>query len=67
MNGLCPFLLASSDSPIQDLSMFNPASPQAGAISNLSVLVFAITGFIFVVVEGILVYSVVRFRRHAAT
>ncbi len=65
MDGIHPFLLASS--PTQDLSMFNPASPQAGAISNLSVLVFAITGFIFVVVEGILFYSVIRFRRRAAT
>jgi cytochrome c oxidase subunit II len=67
MNGVFPFLLAISDAPIQDLSMFNPASPQAGAISNLSVLVFAITGFIFVVVEGILFYSLIRFRRRAAT
>ncbi len=43
-------------------SIFNPASPEASAIRNLSVLVLAITGFIFVVVEGVLIYVVIRFR-----
>src|SRR5262249_29777928 len=38
----------------------------AESIRSLSVLVFAITAFIFVVVEGILIYSIVRFRRRAA-
>src|SRR5262249_30762952 len=33
---------------------------------NLSVLVLAITGFIFIVVEGILISSIIRFRRRAA-
>jgi cytochrome c oxidase subunit 2 len=47
-------------------SIFDPASPPAESIRNLSVLVLAITGFIFVVVEGILIYSIVRFRRRAA-
>ncbi len=50
----------------QSLSIFDPASPQAESIRSLSMLVFAITGFIFVVVEGILIYSIVRFRRRAA-
>lgn len=50
----------------RDLSIFQPASPPAESIRTLSVLVFAITGFIFVVVEGILFYSVFRFRRRAA-
>ena len=49
----------------QSLSIFDPASPPAQSIVNLSVLVLAITGFIFVVVEGILVYAIVRFRRRA--
>src|SRR5947209_1415181 len=49
----------------QNLSIFDPASPQAESIRRLSVLVFAITGFIFVVVEGILIYAIVRFRRRA--
>jgi cytochrome c oxidase subunit II len=49
----------------QDLSIFDPASPQAESIRNLSVLVLAITGFIFVAVGGILAYSILRFRRRA--
>src|SRR5947209_17486845 len=48
---------------MQDLSIFDPASPPAEAIRKLSFLVFAITGLIFVVVEGVLLYSVIRFRR----
>jgi cytochrome c oxidase subunit 2 len=58
-------LLASADGPTQNLSIFDPVSPPAESIRSLSVLVFAITGFIFVVVEGILIYSIVRFRRRA--
>jgi cytochrome c oxidase subunit II len=60
-----PLLLASADPATQDLSIFNPASPPAESIRSLSVLVFAITAFIFVVVEGILFYSLFRFRRRA--
>jgi cytochrome c oxidase subunit II len=58
-----PLLLASSDTATQNLSIFDPASPPAESIRNLSILVLAITGFIFVVVEGILFYSIIRFRR----
>src|SRR5262249_10560198 len=47
-------------------SMFNPASPGAESIRNLAILVLAITGLIFLIVEGVLLYSVVRFRRSAA-
>ena len=46
-------------------SIFDPASPQAAAIRNLSFLVLAITGFIFLVVEGVLIYVVIRFRRRS--
>jgi cytochrome c oxidase subunit II len=46
----------------QSLSVFDPASPQAAAIRNLSYLVLAITAFIFIVVEGVLIYVIVRFR-----
>src|SRR5262249_39108712 len=52
--------------PTPDLSIFDPFPPPAESIRSLSVLVLAITGFIFVVVEGILVYAIVRFRRRAA-
>ena len=50
----------------QSMSIFDPASPPAESIRSLSVLVLAITGFIFIAVEGILIYSIVRFRRRAA-
>src|SRR5947209_19947937 len=59
-------LLAGGPPPAQNLSIFDPVSPPAESIRSLSVLVLAITGFIFVVVEGILIYSIVRFRRRAA-
>ena len=49
----------------QSPSIFDPASPQAEAIRNLSILVLAITGFIFVVVECVLIYVVIRFRIRA--
>jgi cytochrome c oxidase subunit 2 len=50
-----------------DQSMFDPASPGAESIRNLSFLVLAITGFIFIVVEAVLLYAILRFRRAAAT
>jgi cytochrome c oxidase subunit 2 len=63
---MLPLLLASADGASQSLSIFDPVSPPAESIRSLSVLVFAITGFIFVVVEGILIYSIVRFRRRSS-
>jgi len=44
-------------------AIFNPASTPAAAIAGLFLLVLAVTGAIFVVVAGLLVYAVVRFRR----
>jgi cytochrome c oxidase subunit 2 len=61
-----PLLMSSAVASAQDLSIFDPASPQAESIRRLAVLVLVITGFIFVVVEGILFYSIFRFRRGAA-
>jgi cytochrome c oxidase subunit 2 len=61
-----PLLLASVDGSNQNLSIFDPVSPPAESIRSLSVLVLAITGFIFIAVEGILLYAIVRFRRRAA-
>jgi cytochrome c oxidase subunit 2 len=57
--------LASGASPTQNLSIFDPASPPAEAIRNLFILVLAVTGAIFLLVEGVLLYSIVRFRRSA--
>jgi cytochrome c oxidase subunit 2 len=46
--------------------MFDPVSPPAVSIRDLSVLVIAITGAIFFIVEGVLLYSIIRFRRRPA-
>ena len=47
---------------VQTPSMFAPASTPAFAIRDLSWLVLAICAVIFVVVAGVLAYSVIRFR-----
>src|SRR5262245_14769407 len=49
-----------------NLSILSPTSPPAESIRSLSVLVFVITGLIFLVVEGVLIYLIVRSRRRAA-
>ncbi len=59
-------LLASAEVSCQNVSIFDPVSPPAESVYRLSILVLSITGFIFVVVEGILIYSLVRFRRRNA-
>jgi len=64
MNG--PLLLALADGSPQNLSIFDPVSPPAEAIRYLSILVLAITGAIFLVVESVLIYSLLRFRRRDA-
>jgi cytochrome c oxidase subunit 2 len=43
-------------------SVFSPASPPADAIRNLFVLVLIVAGAIFLLVEGLLVYNLARFR-----
>ncbi len=48
---------------MQDLSIFNPASPPAESIRSLLILVLAVTGAIFVLVECVLIYSIIRFWR----
>jgi cytochrome c oxidase subunit 2 len=45
------------------MSVFDPASPPAAAIRDLFWLVLAITGAIFVLVQGMLIYCVIRFRQ----
>ncbi len=60
------FALLFAAGPPENLSMFDPVSPPAGSIRQLTVLVFAITGAIFLVVEGILIYNLVRFRSRTA-
>ncbi len=62
MNG--PLLLALSEGSPRNLSIFDPVSPPAQSIHHLSILVLAITGGIFLVVESVLIYSLLRFRRN---
>ena len=55
-----PALIASST------NTFAPASSPAEAILGLSILVSAVTAVIFVVVGGLLVYCIVKFRSRSA-
>ena len=57
--GLCN---ASPGSENQGPNIFDPRSPNAKSIYQLSSFVLVITGLIFVVVFGLLVYVVVKFR-----
>jgi cytochrome c oxidase subunit 2 len=47
-------------------NIFAPAGTPASSIFSLSMLVFGITGTIFLIVAGILVYVLVRYRRRGA-
>jgi cytochrome c oxidase subunit 2 len=58
-------VLAAGDH-LRDTSIFSPAAPSAESIVNLSWLVLAVAALIFVVVEGVLLYSVARFRSRSA-
>ena len=57
---------ATPDSPLSSTNIFAPASTPAKTIFGLSMFVLAVTAVIFVVVGGLLVYSVVKFRGRAA-
>ncbi|MBX3415336.1 MAG: cytochrome c oxidase subunit II [Pirellulales bacterium] len=46
-----------------DRSIWNPASPTAESIHSIFLLVIGITGVIFILVQGALLYFVYRFRR----
>lgn len=52
-------------SPLSPTNIFAPASTPAKNIFDLSMFVLAVTAVIFVIVGGLLVYSVVKFRRRA--
>ena len=59
-------LLASDPDAVRNLSIFDPVSPPGESIVSLSLLVAGISACIFVIVEGVLFYSVVRFRDRGA-
>jgi cytochrome c oxidase subunit II len=56
---------AAPGSPFSSTNIFVPASTPARTIFGLSLFVLAVTALIFVVVAGLLVYSVVKFRGRA--
>jgi len=58
-------LLAVRQSQAENLSIFEPAAPPSQSIRTLSILLFAIAALIFIVVEGILFYNLLRFRKTA--
>ncbi len=60
MYGFVNLLLA--DAAPENLSIFDPVSPPAFAIRDLLYLVLGVAAGIFVLVEGMLVYSILRFR-----
>jgi heme/copper-type cytochrome/quinol oxidase subunit 2 len=49
--------------PVPTPSIFTPVSTPAFAIRDLSFVVLAITGAIFVIVAGFAVYTLIRFGR----
>lgn len=55
----CPRVVQAAES----LSVFDPASDGAASIRDLFILVLVITGAIFVVFEGVLLYCILRFRK----
>jgi cytochrome c oxidase subunit 2 len=46
----------------ENLSIFDPVSPAATPIRDLFMLVFGVIGIIFVVTEGALIWSIIRYR-----
>src|SRR5271169_1501028 len=56
---------ATPGSPLSSTNIFAPASTPAKTIFGLSLFVLALTVVIFVVVDSLLVYSVVKFRDRA--
>lgn len=64
MDTVGPRMLSAAGALLaHSLSIFDPASPSALSIYNLAILAIAVTGLIFLVVEGVLFYSVWRFRQ----
>lgn len=60
-------ILAAATGAAENLSVFDPASPPAAEIRSLFLLVLAITGAIFLAVEGMILYCIFRFRQREAS
>jgi cytochrome c oxidase subunit 2 len=61
-----PWLVAQSAHGRENLSILAPASPPTESIRYLFILLLAITGAIGLIVEGVLLYSAIRFRTRAS-
>jgi cytochrome c oxidase subunit II len=59
------FLLAGCADSGLPQDALDPEGPFAEKVHNLAMPVFAIAGVVFVLVEGLLIYSVIRFRRRS--
>src|SRR5437868_1591014 len=55
-----------ADARPENLSIFDPVSPPAESIRTLAALVITIAAGIFLIVEGVLLYNIYRFRRRGA-
>lgn len=67
MDCVGPRMLSAVGSTLaHSLSIFDPASPSTTSILNLAILTLAIAGLIFLIVEGVLFYSIWRFREPPA-
>ena len=62
LSGLLGVAAAAPGSPFSSTSIFAPASTPAKTIFGLSMFVLAVTAAIFLVVAGLLAYSIVKFR-----
>ena len=60
-----PALGAAADGQGPTPNMFAPVSTPAHAIREIAFFVLGITGAIFVVVAGLTLYTIIRFRRRA--
>lgn len=60
-------VLVRSAAAAEDLSVFHPVSQPATSVRDLFYLILGITGAIFVLVEGMLIYAAIRYRRRPAT
>jgi len=57
--------MGKANSKIPPASIFHPVSTPASDVNTLAIFVLAVTGAIFLIVSGLLAYSLVRFRARA--
>ncbi len=60
---LAPLPALAVDAVVHTSNIFDPVSAPADSVFRIAMLVLAITGAIFVIVGGLLAYSIIRYRR----